>query len=205
MEKSRCVGKSRPICVSLSCYLTIFQPCRSLVLSHHHLCQKHVICVFLKPLDNKEFFHIFNKRQSKCLSALRTNLSAEDCDLQSCVQKWMRSADGKLVHVNSLGADLMCISRNQPVESSVLTLQNCSQNPLRWKCENDLLKLRGYNLYLNYEKLHKHLNLLSSAGTASHWVRYSTRDNICSAGKKGKNGSNKRNLLSKIVLTYSEI
>ena len=150
------------------------------------LCQKTIIRVCLKLIDNKEFFHIYNKQQSKCLSVLGTYLHVGDCNLQSCSQKWMWSADGKLMNANDFHHP-MCISTNQPAESNVLSLESCSQNPLRWNCENELVKLRGYNLYLNYEKKQHDVNLLSSATNVSHWVRYSTRDNICSASKKGKN------------------
>lgn len=148
--------------------------------------RKIFIRLYLKLIDNKEFFHIYDKQQSKCLSVLLgTLLHVENCNLQSCRQKWMWSADGKLINVNDLYHP-MCISTNQPVESKALSLQSCSQNPLRWKCENELIKLKGYNLYLNYEKKRNDVNLFSSAGNLSHWVRYSTRDNICSASKKGK-------------------
>jgi hypothetical protein len=109
----------------------------------------------------------------------------EGCDLQSCQQKWMWTADAQLVNVNDL-QDPKCISTDQPAESSELHLQSCSQNPLRWECNDTVVKLKGYDLYLNPWNNGFDVNLFSYAGSWSRLVKYTTRDNICSGNRKGK-------------------
>ena len=137
--------------------------------------------------DNLEFFHIHNKNnRKKCLSSLATFLHVEDCNLQSCRQKWAWTASRQLMNVNDF-TNPMCISTNQypPPQSSQLNLHNCSQKKLGWQCNNSLVKLKDYDLYLNFDVSSGYnVNLLPIAGFGSHWVKYTTRDDICSESRK---------------------
>ncbi len=109
----------------------------------------------------------------------------EDCDLQSCRQKWTWTASRQLMNVNDL-EDPKCISTDQPADSSVLDLQKCSETTLRWECNDTLVQLKGDNLYLNYGNRGDKVNLFSYTGVWSRWVKYTTQDNICSDSRKGE-------------------
>ncbi|CAB4014071.1 fibroblast growth factor receptor 4-like isoform X1 [Paramuricea clavata] len=151
--------------------------------SNAHLPRNYNLTV--KNPDSREFFHIYNKDKNKCLSRLSsTPLHVEDCNLQSCRQKWMWTADAQLVNVNTL-QHRECISTDQPAESSALHLQSCSQNSLRWECNNTLVKLKDYDLYLNANEKND-VKLFSYTGPWSHWVKNTTGDNICSVNRKAK-------------------
>ena len=128
----------------------------------------------------------------RCLSMITifsdSYLHVENCNLQSCRQKWAWTASKQLMNVNDLSKPL-CISTTNPlVQSSELDGRDCSQKQLRWQCKDSLIKLKDYDLYMNLDKFSsgQKINLLSNGGNWSHWVKYTTRDYICSQSRKGK-------------------
>ena len=115
-------------------------------------------------------------------------MHTEQCDTQSCYQKWMWNDDRRLVNVLDLD-DKECISAKQPSNSSDLQLEGCSKTSLRWECRDTLVKLKDKDLYL-IEK-NQGFDILLSPYTEhlSTWVKFSTQDNICTKNRKGKSPS----------------
>ncbi|XP_028412687.1 hemicentin-1-like isoform X1 [Dendronephthya gigantea] len=131
--------------------------------------------------DNKEFFQIYNKEKDKCLSNILSSLHLEDCNKHNCRQKWMRGGNGALMS----GLDFTCISTTEPVVSGkTVKLENClNRTTQEWKCHHDLLTIPGHDLYLNCDSK-ENIVFSSMTGPGSRWVKYTTRDNICSENRK---------------------
>lgn len=133
-------------------------------------------------LDNREFFQIYNQKKEKCLSLILGSLYLVDCNIHTCRQKWMWGTDGTLVS----GLDFRCISASEPVVSGkALEVKDClNRTTPKWQCHDDLLTIPGHDLYLNSDsKGDIVFSLLTGPG--SRWVKYTTRDNICSENRKG--------------------
>ncbi|XP_046852280.1 fibroblast growth factor receptor 2-like isoform X2 [Xenia sp. Carnegie-2017] len=141
-----------------------------------------VILIILLFKEKREFFHVYNSQNKKCLSVLSDQVHAENCDLNACQQKWMWTKDSKLSSILNLKNE-KCISGEGLLNSS-LYVKNCSQTSLTWECIDVAVKLKGHQLYLSTDNDGIEIKLLPYNIGSNQWLNHATKDSICASNKK---------------------